>query len=143
MINISVTGIKALSDLIPKIIASADLATREGLRNTLKEIAEESLSECPLDTGELRESMLVKVNRNTIMTGNANGTPNRAGNITERKQGYNAEITYNTPYAVKQHEDMSLRHTNGGKAKFLEDPLKKYEGKLKENISLELRRKIK
>jgi hypothetical protein len=27
------------------------------------------------------------------------------------------------PYAVKVHEDLNMNHPNGGKAKFLEDPL--------------------
>lgn len=34
-----------------------------------------------------------------------------------------AAVSFDTPYAVKQHEDMTLRHDPGRKAKYLEDPL--------------------
>ena len=32
-------------------------------------------------------------------------------------------ISYDTPYAVRQHEDMSYRHDPGRTAKYLEGPL--------------------
>lgn len=31
-----------------------------------------------------------------------------------------AAVSYDTPYAVRQHEDMTLRHPNGRQAKYLE-----------------------
>ncbi len=35
-----------------------------------------------------------------------------------------AVISFNTPYAAYQHEGIGFRHPRGGKAKYLEDPLK-------------------
>ncbi|AUM18230.1 MULTISPECIES: hypothetical protein [Rhodococcus] len=35
-------------------------------------------------------------------------------------EGTRGVVSYNTPYAVRQHEDVSLNHPNGGEAKFLE-----------------------
>jgi hypothetical protein len=32
-------------------------------------------------------------------------------------------VTFSTPYAQKQHEDLTLNHPKGGKAKYLEEPL--------------------
>lgn len=32
-------------------------------------------------------------------------------------------VTFSTPYARKQHEDLTLNHPKGGKAKYLEEPL--------------------
>lgn len=32
------------------------------------------------------------------------------------------EIGYSAPHAIHVHEDMEMRHPNGGKAKFLTDP---------------------
>ncbi len=34
-----------------------------------------------------------------------------------------AYVTYDTPYAVKQHEDLDLSHPLDGEAKYLERPL--------------------
>jgi hypothetical protein len=35
-----------------------------------------------------------------------------------------ASVSYNTPYAIYVHEDLAMNHPRGGKAKFLEDPLR-------------------
>lgn len=37
--------------------------------------------------------------------------------------GLRGAVSYDTPYAVRQHEDMSLRHDGKGRAKWLEDTL--------------------
>lgn len=51
------------------------------------------------------------------------GTLSRSGSVSvDRGQGV-VQISYDTPYAVVQHEDESLRHDAGRKAKFLEDPM--------------------
>lgn len=34
------------------------------------------------------------------------------------------EVSFATPYAARQHEEVSWKHPKGGKAKYLEDPLK-------------------
>lgn len=34
------------------------------------------------------------------------------------------EVSFNTVYAARQHEELAWRHPKGGKAKYLEDPLK-------------------
>lgn len=46
----------------------------------------------------------------------------RAGEVTAHGDGF--VISFSTPYAAKQHEDMRLRHPRGGQAKFLENELK-------------------
>lgn len=38
-------------------------------------------------------------------------------------EGKTAVVYFDTPYAVRQHEDMSLRHDAGRQAKYLEDPV--------------------
>ncbi|RJO69772.1 hypothetical protein D5S18_28130 [Nocardia panacis] len=35
-------------------------------------------------------------------------------------------VGYNTPYALRQHEDLTLRHPNGRTAKYLEKPLNQF-----------------
>lgn len=34
------------------------------------------------------------------------------------------EVSFDTVYAARQHEEVTWRHPKGGKAKYLEDPLK-------------------
>lgn len=81
-----------------------DAAVRAAVKNAAQQAGREGGAELlarsnervPVDTGELRSSGTV--------------TPTDDGSI----------ISYDTPYAVKQHEDMALNHPRGGQAKFLE-----------------------
>lgn len=38
-------------------------------------------------------------------------------------EGKSAVVYFDTPYAVRQHEDMTFRHDAGRQAKYLEDPV--------------------
>lgn len=40
-----------------------------------------------------------------------------------RKRKISFAVSYKTPYAIRQHEDLTLHHNNG-EAKFLEKPLR-------------------
>ena len=53
------------------------------------------------------------------------GTLERSGQVDTERQGSAsvAAISYNTPYAVRQHEEMDFRHDEGRQAKYLEQPL--------------------
>lgn len=51
------------------------------------------------------------------------GTLERSGSISVDERGRRAAISYDTPYAVRQHEDMNLHHDSGRSAKFLENAL--------------------
>jgi hypothetical protein len=45
------------------------------------------------------------------------------GTVEDGDDGESFRIGYNTPYAHRQHEDLTYRHTRpGAKAKYLEDP---------------------
>jgi hypothetical protein len=54
------------------------------------------------------------------------------------------EVSFNTPYAARQHEELTWRHPLRGQAKYLETPLKqqaaRYESVLARSIALEMRR---
>lgn len=47
------------------------------------------------------------------------GAMQRSGQVTAT--GLEAVVSYDTPYAARQHEDTRLRHKSGRKAKWLED----------------------
>lgn len=51
-------------------------------------------------------------------------------------------VSYDTPYAVRQHEDLTLRHDDGRKAKYLEDPMRDEADAIGELIAAQIRRAL-
>lgn len=47
------------------------------------------------------------------------GTLERSGQATDNGKD-TAAVSFDTPYAVRQHEDLTARHAHGRKAKYLE-----------------------
>lgn len=74
-------------------------AIEQALREVGEYILEESSRQVPLEVGDLQDSGRVTVDGNTVA------------------------VSYDTPYAVRQHEEMDYRHDAGRKAKYLEDPM--------------------
>ena len=66
----------------------------------LDHLASVSKQQVPLDQGPLKNSCAVDVN----------------------DDGSQGTVSYDTPYAVVQHENRNYRHQRGRKAKYLEDP---------------------
>lgn len=50
-----------------------------------------------------------------------------------------AAVSFDTPYAVKQHEDMTLKHDKGRTAKYLENAFNSEQDAVKQIIAAELR----
>ena len=94
---------------------------QEGVRLAGEHLLEESVEQCPIAEGDLRRS--------------ARNTPT--------DDGLGAVVSYDTPYAVKQHEELSYRHPKGGKAKYLEDPLHSEAPKMRRIIRAQIRRAVK
>lgn len=63
-----------------------------------QEILARAIQEVPLDTGDLMHSGKV------------------------RADDTRAVVSFDTPYAIRQHEEMSYRHPGGRSAKYLERP---------------------
>ncbi|MEU3098507.1 hypothetical protein ABZ690_28075 [Streptomyces sp. NPDC006967] len=53
-----------------------------------------------------------------------------------------AMVSYDTPYAVRQHEEMDWRHAPGRQAKYLEQPLNACRGPVQRIIAAQLRRAL-
>lgn len=75
-------------------------AARKGLFMACDHLAAVSKNQVPIDSSALKSSCAVSVS----------------------DDGTQAVVSYDTPYAVRQHEELSYRHRNGRKAKYLEDP---------------------
>jgi hypothetical protein len=53
-----------------------------------------------------------------------------------------AAVSYDTVYAVRQHEELTWRHAPGRTAKYLEGPLAEELDTVREIIAAELRRAL-
>jgi len=62
------------------------------------------------------------------------GTLMRSGTVTDVPTENAVYISYNTPYAVKMHEDLSLNHPKGRKPKYLEDPFNRLAPKIMKSV---------
>ena len=67
-----------------------------------------------------------------ILRGSAQVTPAVTGDVR-------AIVSFDTPYAVRQHEELGYQHPQGGNAKYLERPLQERAAELRGIIAAELR----
>lgn len=67
------------------------------------------------------------------------GTLRRSAQASQSSEGGNpvTVVSYDTPYARRQHEDLSLSHRVGG-PKFLENAVKDNQGKIEQYVGLEI-----
>ena len=105
-------------------------------------IMSESFAQVPIDTGTLYESAFFGVSRRTDVKnyrygavmgyGDTGGIGTSVGLgpidwIKEPNNGINPKNGFQaSTYAAKVHEDLDMPHPNGGKAKFLEDPIRNW-----------------
>jgi hypothetical protein len=71
------------------------------------------------------------------------GTLERSGVASVDEQNLRAAVSYDTPYAVVQHEDMTLHHDAGRSAKYLENALNGSAKEIAQIIADEIRKGIK
>ena len=66
-------------------------------------------------------------------------TLERSGATSLDPGNLQAAVTFDTPYAVVQHEDMGLRHDAGREAKYLENAMNAETGTVREIIARTIR----
>lgn len=81
-----------------------EAAIKPALEMIGADLAGEGARRAPVEEGTLRGSFSHEVKRTA--------------------SGYEVEVTADTPYAARQHEEVTWKHPKGGEAKFLENPLK-------------------
>lgn len=89
-----------------------------GLQLAAEHVLAESKQEVPLDEGTLE----------------------RSGKATVDETALTAAVSYDTVYAVRQHEELTWQHAPGRKAKYLEDPMNRERRRVAEIIAAEIRR---
>jgi len=69
-------------------------------------------------------------------------TLERSGVATVDESSLTAAVSYDTPYAIRQHEEMNYQHDAGRSAKYLERPLTQEADTVAEIIAAQLRRSL-
>lgn len=117
-VNISQATINTLKRNLVEAEKELKLSTASGCREFVETVMAESLEEVPVETGALAESQFI------TETTTEDGEPLIEFGYGVDNVQYNPRSKVTTDeYMVRQHEDMALNHPNGGKAKFLEDPI--------------------
>jgi len=119
---------------IKEAVKIAEEAGLKALRTGAEAILTEAIDETPIDTGTLRRSGTVTVG----------ALPDGAQVYEAAESGSNMKdafpgpegkekavyISFSTPYARRQHEELGYNHPLGGKAKYLEDPFNRNKEKV-------------
>jgi hypothetical protein len=119
---------------IKEAVKIAEEAGLKALRTGAEAILTEAIDEAPVDTGTLRRSGTVTVGK--LPDGARVFEAAEAG--TEHKDAFKEElgkekavyISFNTPYARRQHEEVGYYHPRGGYAKYLEVPFARNKNKV-------------
>lgn len=116
------------------------------LRDGGEAILTEAIDEAPVLSGTLRRS-------GTVTTGalpNFEQVYGAAESGTEHKNAFPGPVgnegavyvSFNTPYARRQHEELGYNHPLGGKAKYLEDPFNRNWKKIKKLAELRVKKAL-
>ncbi|MCA1195131.1 hypothetical protein [Saccharopolyspora sp. 6V] len=68
------------------------------------------------------------------------GTLERSGVASVDEIGLTAAVSYDTPYAARQHEELTWRHDPGRTAKYLEHPMIEERDTVGDIVAAEIRR---
>ena len=125
-------------------IKIAEKAGLKALRTGAEAILTEAIDETPIDTGTLRRSGTVTVGAlpdgAQVYEAAESGTEMKnafPGPEGKEKAVY---ISFNTPYARRQHEELGYNHPLGGKAKYLEDPFNRNKKKVLKMADLQIKK---
>ncbi|MEV0619598.1 hypothetical protein AB0I81_40210 [Nonomuraea sp. NPDC050404] len=92
----------------------------KGLRIALEHLLGESRKIVPLEESTLSDSGVPSIDEKNLK----------------------GAVSYDTPYAVRQHEDMTLKHDEGRSAKYLEGPLREERDTMLELVAAQIRRSL-
>lgn len=114
----SISNVRVKFDNRKPVMAEMRSSALDGLEEFAEFCLDESNQIIPIEEGTLERSGIVEMDRNKGV----------------------AQISYDTPYARRQHEDTTLSHDEGRQAKFLESTLNRHGPKLGEFIATRVRR---
>jgi len=115
---------------------AVDAATHAMVENT-EALLGKSMRIVPHDEGMLEGSGSAMVQEEEIAHGTDDGAMVQTGKAPSARPGavITGTVSYNKPYALRQHEELSYRHKEGRQAKYLETPLKEFVREFAKNIA--------
>ena len=125
----------------------AEQAGLKALRTGAEALLTEAIDETPIDTGTVRRSGTVTVGAlpdvAQVYEAAESGRDMKdafSDPVGKEKAVY---ISFNTPYARRQHEELDYEHPRGGKAKYLEDPFNRNKNKVLKYADKQIRKALK
>ena len=126
---------------IKEAVKIAEETALKALRTGAEGILTDAIDEAPVETGTLRRSGTVTVGalpENPGQIYQDSLPPKKGGSGKEHKKAFPEPvgkekavyISFNTPYARRQHEELGYNHPRGGKAKYLEEPFSRKKDKV-------------
>lgn len=97
----SMDGLRELEANFDKLLKKTEVKSKKGFKEVCEDLIGKSINLAPVDIGDLRGS----------------------GHV-EYKNDFDANVGFNEPYAIKQHEHTEYEHPKGGQAKYLEQPFR-------------------
>lgn len=103
-----------------QVKATIKAATVRGLRKAAEHLLTESRKVVPIEEGTLERSGVASVDASQLK----------------------AAVSYDTVYAVRQHEELDNRHDAGRRAKYLEGPMHEQAPKIRALVAKDIRKAI-
>ena len=119
---------------IKEAVNIAEEAALKAMRTGAEAILTEAIDEAPIETGTLRRSGTVTVGAlpdgAQVYEAAESGTEMKDAFPGQEGKEKAVYISFSTPYARRQHEELGYNHPLGGKAKYLEDPFNRNKNKV-------------
>jgi hypothetical protein len=125
-LSVSISGLDSWGAFVAGKLQAAQQAARAAMYQLGEEIMAESKRLVPVDLGTLRSTGIVEL-------------PVERGGAVVVVLGYGGPAA---PYALVQHEDLSLKHPEGGQAKYLEQPFLALAPTLTDRVAAAVRKAV-
>ena len=145
---IDVKGTEEVIAVINQLVAEFPEEVQKAIFKDGELILQKSLDQCPWDETHLKQTGTVEIVKDGGVwlkvwrpdMGDSIGV--EFVSIPGAQDG-EVVIGYNTPYALKQHEDLTLNHPKpGAKAKYLEDPANEITPYIAQDVADQLGSKL-
>ncbi|MGF9711718.1 hypothetical protein [Paenibacillus naphthalenovorans] len=126
--SVRLKGLKEAQKAFQKRVDQLEDYTSKAFTEIILDLTGKSVALAPVDNGDLRGSGKGEINGVVIAEGEKNGSIKAKGEAPEAEK-LEGIVSFNTPYALRQHEELTWNHPQGGQAKYLEQPFVQNQNK--------------
>jgi hypothetical protein len=136
-LQLTVEGIDETIEGLDLYDQKAINAAKHAMVENTEDLLGKSMRIVPHDEGMLEGSGSARVQGQEVAHGSDDGKMIQSGKAPRVLPGatITGTVSYNKPYAARQHEELSYQHKEGRQAKYLETPLKEMAKKYAKNIA--------